>query len=158
MSPAGSGDSAFDAAVHVHVGPERIDPAALRGRAEDPAAGAVVQFCGTVRNHNQAARVLALEYEAYVEMARASIREIAREARGRWSLVHAGVVHRTGKLNVGDTAVCVTVSAAHRDEAFTACRHIIDQLKAVIPIWKKETLASGDRRWVETNGPPSTQG
>jgi molybdopterin synthase catalytic subunit len=157
MSPAGSGDSAPAADVHVHVGPEPIDPGNLRGRAEDPAAGAVVQFCGTVRNHNQAARVLTLEYEAYAEMARASIREIAREAQNRWSLAHAGVVHRTGAVNVGETAVCVTVSAAHREEAFTACRYIIDQLKAVAPIWKKETLASGDRRWVETNGPPSTQ-
>jgi molybdopterin synthase catalytic subunit len=158
MWPAGSGESIPDANVHVYVGPEPIDPAELHSQAQDPASGAVVQFCGTVRNHNQAARVLALEYEAYAEMAQTRIGEVACAAKTRWSLAHAGVVHRTGALNVGDTAVCVTVSAAHRDEAFAACRHIIDELKAVAPIWKKETLASGDRRWIETDGPPSAQG
>jgi molybdopterin synthase catalytic subunit len=158
MSPTGSGDSASVADVHVYVGPKPIDPAELHGQATDPAAGAIVQFCGAVRNLNRAAQVLALEYEAYAEMAEARIRDLVREAQDLWSLIRVNVVHRTGTLNVGETAVCVTVSAAHRDEAFAACRFLIDELKTGAPIWKKETLASGDRRWVETDGPPFTQG
>jgi molybdopterin synthase catalytic subunit len=122
-------------------------------QALTPRAGAVVQFTGTVRDHTGTARVLALEYEAYARMADRMLRDIVREAHSRWTLAHAGVVHRTGELAPGDAAVCVTVAAAHRDEAFTACRYIIDTLKARAPIWKKETLESGERRWIEEATP-----
>jgi molybdopterin synthase catalytic subunit len=148
-----SGESQPGAEVdlHVHVGPEPIDPGELQRRAGHAAAGAVVQFCGTVRNHHLGARVVGLEYEAYETMAAAAVRDIIREARGVWSCIRVGVVHRTGPLKIGDVALCVTVSAAHREEAFLVCRHIIDRLKDKAPIWKRETLASGEQRWIEAS-------
>lgn len=137
----------------VHVGPEEIDPAELFDRSCRADAGGIVQFCGTVRDHNQGARVLALSYEAFTEMAEAQIHRIIDVARQRWPLLHASVVHRTGELQIGDVAVCVTVASAHRDAAFAACRFVIDELKSTAPIWKKETLESGERRWVEESTP-----
>lgn len=159
MSPAGTGNAPGSgaspdfSATHVHIGPEQIDVPRLYVRALTLGAGAVVQFTGTVRDHSGTARVLALEYEAYAQMADTVLRDIVREAHGRWTLAHVGVVHRTGALALGDAAVCVTVAAAHREEAFTACRYIIDTLKARAPIWKKERLESGERRWVEEATP-----
>lgn len=137
----------------VHVGSEPIDVSSLYLQALTVKAGAVVQFAGTVRDHSKGARVLELQYDAYLEMAHVTLGEIVQEAGARWSLCYAGVVHRTGVLALGETAVCVTVAAAHREEAFAACRYIIDTLKARAPIWKKETLDSGDRRWVEDEVP-----
>jgi len=168
MSPAGTGSApdsgcSPDAPVLlVHVGPEPIDVPRLYLQALTRKAGAVVQFTGTVRDHSGTARVLALEYEAYLEMADRTLREIIQEAHSRWRLAYAGVVHRTGALSLGDAAVCVTVAAAHREEAFEACRYVIDTLKARAPIWKRETLESGERRWIEeglpgAGGPPESE-
>jgi molybdopterin synthase catalytic subunit len=137
----------------VYVGPESIDSTELYKRAGRPDAGGVVQFCGTVRDHNHGAKVIALRYEAFREMAEAEIRRIIEVARERWPVLHASAVHRTGDLQIADVAVCVTVSSAHRDAAFAACRFIIDELKSTAPIWKKETLESGERRWVEESRP-----
>jgi molybdopterin synthase catalytic subunit len=159
MSPARTGSAPESGRppdhppIHVYVGPERIDVPRLYAQALTLKAGAVVQFTGTVRDHSGAARVLALEYEAYAEMADRTLHEIIQEAHGRWALAYAGVVHRTGALPLGDAAVCVTIAAAHREEAFRACRYVIDTLKARAPIWKKETLESGERRWVEEGTP-----
>lgn len=158
MSPAETGDplSTPQAQFHVHVGPERIEPQDLYDRACTPKAGAIVQFCGTVRNHNQDAEVVSLEYESYTEMAEAHILKIAQRAHKETPLWIASAVHRTGTLAVGDVAVCVTVAASHRDAAFVACRKIIDELKEEVPIWKRETLRSGDRRWIEEGHPPGS--
>jgi molybdopterin synthase catalytic subunit len=159
MSPAGTGSSRDsgsppdDPSTFVHIGPEPIDISECHAYARTVKAGAVVQFTGTVRDHTGTAQVEALEYEAYAQMARSTIREIMQEARNRWALAYAGVVHRTGALALGEAAVCVTVAAAHRDEAFSACRYVIDNLKNRAPIWKKETLASGDERWIEESRP-----
>jgi molybdopterin synthase catalytic subunit len=131
-----------------------IDPAALFAEARLAGAGAVVQFIGTVRDHTDRAEVTQLHYEAYSEMAERTLSEIVREAAASWPVRHASVVHRVGTLAPTDITVCVTVSAAHRDAAFAACRHIIDTLKARAPIWKRETLQSGARRWVEESRPP----
>ncbi len=154
MSPTAIGDAGPVAPfAHTHVGPDPIDPAHQYARARVDAAGAVVQFLGTVRNHNNDAAVASLEYEAYPEMAEKTIARIIEEARSRWPFEFATAVHRTGRLDVGDIAVCITVSSAHRVEAFAACRHIMDRLKATAPIWKRETLTSGTRRWVEEEPP-----
>lgn len=97
---------------------------------------------------------MALEYESYTEMAEEHIRQIAVRADENSPVWSISAVHRIGALNVGDVAVCVTVAASHRDAAFTVCRRVIDELKNEVPIWKRETLTSGDRRWVEEGHPP----
>ncbi len=127
---------------------ERIDPARLRDDLYDAAAGAYCGFEGWVRNHNEGQRVLRLEYEAYEPVAIKEGARIIAEAGEQYAILKAMSVHRTGMLEIGDCAVWVGVSAAHRDEAFRACRYIIDALKHRLPIWKKEYYASGDSGWV----------
>lgn len=127
---------------------ERIDPARLRDDLYDAAAGAYCGFEGWVRNHNEGQRVLRLEYEAYEPVAIKEGARIIAEAGEQYAILKAMSVHRTGMLQIGDCAVWVGVSAAHRDEAFRACRYIIDALKHRLPIWKKEYYASGDSGWV----------
>jgi molybdopterin synthase catalytic subunit len=127
---------------------------AAEARVCGAGAGAVVQFVGTVRDRTDGAAVVELEYEAYAEMAEATLADIVREAAGAWPVLHAGVEHRVGTLKPGEVSVCVTVSAPHRDAAFAACRYIIDTLKHRAPIWKRETLRSGERRWIEEETPP----
>ena len=154
MSPGASGDPrAAATGLMIHVGPGRIEPRELYRRVQDAAAGAVVQFCGVVRNHHQGVSVVSIEYEAYREMAERVMENIARDALERWNLQSVSAVHRTGHLSVGEIAVCISVASAHRGEAFTACRDILDRVKAEAPIWKLETLQSGDRRWVEDSRP-----
>lgn len=135
------------------VGPEPIEPGHYLRWVQRPESGAVAQFCGTVRNHNRGARVIQLEYDAYAEMAEQVISDIMQEARLRWGFRCAAAVHRTGPLGLGDVAVCVTVSSDHRDAALEACTYIIDRLKEKAPIWKRETLQSGERRWIEESRP-----
>ncbi|MDX1508536.1 MAG: molybdenum cofactor biosynthesis protein MoaE [Woeseiaceae bacterium] len=125
-----------------------IDPEALRRALFDPAAGAYCAFEGWVRNHNDGHEVLRLEYEAYEPVGTAEGERILAEAAQRFPLLHAHCVHRTGMLDIGECAVWVGVSAAHRDEAFRAGRYIIDEVKVRLPIWKKEHYANGDSGWV----------
>ena len=120
-----------------------IHLAALYAFLESPRAGAVLVFSGTVRDHNDGRTVQKLEYEAYVEMAEKSMAAIAAEMRDRWPLEKIAMVHRVGPLEIGEIAVVVGVSAAHRQEAFEACRYGIDRLKAETPIWKKEHFTNG---------------
>jgi molybdopterin synthase catalytic subunit len=129
----------------VGIGPAPLPVAVALEWAGHPACGGVVCFSGTVRDH-AAGRpgVSALEYEAYTEAALARLQRIATEVRVRWSEVGRVVLlHRTGLLGVGDTAVVVVVSTPHRDEAFAAARWAIDTVKATLPIWKKETWEGG---------------
>lgn len=114
----------------------------------DPAAGAVCTFTGTVRDHSDAGSVNGLTYEAWHELAEQRLAELANEMLERWPLCRVAIVHRVGELAVGEASVIVAVSAAHRAEAFEACRHGIERLKADVPIWKKEGLVSGDAHWV----------
>lgn len=116
-----------------------------------PADGALCLFLGVVRNENAARPVLHLEYEAYEEMALPLMQEIAAEAKRRWKLSDVRLVHRLGRLEVGETGVAVAVAAPHRAEAFEACRYLIDALKATVPIWKKEFHADG-AAWLEGPG------
>jgi len=127
---------------------ETIHPDELKGSLIDAGAGAYCGFEGWVRNVNEGHAVLRLEYEAYEPLAIREGETILGEARQRFSLLHAHCVHRTGLLEIGDCAVWVGVSAPHRDEAFLACRYIIDQLKVRLPIWKKEHYVDGHSGWV----------
>lgn len=113
-----------------------------------PHAGAVLVFTGTVRDRNEGRSVSQLEYEAYAEMAEKLMAELGAEMKARWGLEQVAMVHRTGPLAIGEIAVAVGVSAAHRQEAFEACRHGIDRLKAEVPIWKKEHFEAG-AEWLE---------
>ena len=125
-----------------------IRPDELRARLFDPAAGAYCAFEGWIRNENEGHAVKRLEYEAYEPLAITEGQAILAEAQTRFPHLRAHCVHRTGMLEIGDCAVWVGVSAPHRDEAFLACRYIIDQLKVRLPIWKKEYYASGHSGWV----------
>ncbi len=125
-----------------------ISPDDLRKQLFDPAAGAYCGFEGWIRNHNDGQAVLRLEYEAYEPLALTEGEKILAEAREKYLFSQAHCVHRTGLLEIGECAVWVGVSAPHRDEAFQACRYIIDQLKVRLPIWKKEHYVDGHSGWV----------
>lgn len=111
-------------------------------------AGAEVVFTGLVRNHNQGRSVEALEYEAFDELAVKEGEQILREASGRFDIEAVRCVHRVGKLQIGDVAVLVACSSAHRQAAFDACRYVIDEVKCRVPIWKREVYADGESKWL----------
>lgn len=125
-----------------------FDIAPLRARLLRAEAGAYASFEGWVRNHNEGRAALGLRYEAYAALARAEGEAVLAEALSRFGIADAACVHRTGDLAVGDLAVWVGVSAAHRDAAFGACRWIIDEVKTRVPIWKHERYADGDAAWL----------
>jgi len=125
-----------------------IDVASLERTLGDPRAGACVTFEGWVRNRNEGQPVRSLEYEAYPPLAQSEGERILAEARDKFALVGAAAVHRTGHLQLGELAVWVGVTAEHRGAAFDACRYIIDEAKARLPIWKKEHYASGATAWI----------
>jgi molybdopterin synthase catalytic subunit len=125
-----------------------LEPAALRALLADPACGGYAAFEGWVRDHNEGAPVRRLEYEAFEALALREGERILAEAIARFGAAHAACAHRVGELAVGELAVWVGVSAHHRDEAFRACRYIIDEVKHRLPIWKKEHYANGDSGWV----------
>lgn len=139
------------------IAPEPIDPAARRRALAADAAGAFVAFEGWVRDHNGGRAVTALEYEAYAVLAVAEGERVLAEAAERFEVEAVHAVHRTGRLAVGDLAVWVGVSAAHRGAAFEACRYVIDEVKARVPIWKREHYADGAAGWVDAaTGAPGT--
>ncbi len=114
----------------------------------DHTCGALVTFEGWVRNHQDGRPVERLDYEAYEALAAKEGQRIVAEALTRFGITHARCVHRLGSLALGDLAVWAGVSSHHRGEAFTACRYIIDEVKARVPIWKKEFYADGHSGWV----------
>jgi molybdopterin synthase catalytic subunit len=126
----------------------RLDPQRLREALAHPSCGGYVTFEGAVRDHNEGRAVQRLEYEAFAPLALREGTRILTEARERFGLERACCAHRVGELRIGELAVWVGVSAAHRGEAFDACRYIIDQVKHRVPIWKKEYYADGDSGWV----------
>ena len=110
-------------------------------------AGAYASFEGWVRDHSHGRAVLALGYEAYGALAQAEGDQVLAEARANFAILDVACVHRVGNLQVGELAVWVGVSAAHRDAAFAACRYVIDELKARVPIWKRERYEDGEAVW-----------
>ena len=125
-----------------------IDVPSVRAELADPACGGYTSFEGLVRNHNEGLSVRHLEYEAFEPLAVKEGERIIAEAVERFGIEHAACVHRIGDLAIGDMAVYVGASARHRDEAFRACRYIIDEVKHRVPIWKKEHYENGDSGWV----------
>ena len=122
---------------------EVLDPVGLKAELQDEQAGACVTFEGWVRDHNEGRPVQALDYEAYPELAEKEGGRILAEAREKFAVQVVVCVHRVGALRIGDLAVWVGVSAAHRGAAFDACRYVIDEVKARVPVWKKEHYAGG---------------
>ena len=125
-----------------------FDPRELSLRLAHAQAGACATFEGWVRNHNEGQAVDSLEYEAFAELAEREGERVLAEAREKFDLVAAEAVHRVGHLQIGEMAVWVGVAAAHRGPAFDACRYIIDELKARVPIWKKEHYSAGTSAWI----------
>ncbi len=121
-----------------------IDVNAVIESVRDDGDGGVVTFVGVVRNRNRGKEVLYLEYEAYPEMAVGEMREIGKEIADRWALNHLRIVHRVGRIEIGEASVVIAVAAPHRDVAFEACRFAIDRLKETVPVWKKEVYADGE--------------
>jgi molybdopterin synthase catalytic subunit len=134
--------------VSFKISSAAIDPQLRKHDLMRNAAGACVTFEGWVRDHNDGEAVQALEYEAHQAIAEKEGAKILAEARERFDITVAHCEHRVGKLAIGDCAVWVGVSAPHRGAAFDACRYIIDETKARVPIWKKEHYASGATGWV----------
>lgn len=131
-----------------------LESSALAQELASASAGACVTFDGRVRNHNEGKTVLRLGYQAYAPLALAEGEHILAEAQARFAIERALCVHRTGELAIGDIAVWVGVSAAHRDAAFAACRYVIDEIKRRVPIWKNEFYADGASGWLHPDGTP----
>ncbi len=125
-----------------------IDFHALTEQVRRHDCGAVVTFLGTVREMTDGRRTAALDYEAYPRMAEKKMAEIEQDTRSRWPVGEMALVHRLGHLELGEVSVAVAVSCPHRAQAFEACRHAIDRLKEIVPIWKKENWADGNSEWV----------
>jgi molybdopterin synthase catalytic subunit len=132
-----------------------INTAALLEHVNSPQAGAVVLFLGTVREITAGRRTIALDYECYPEMARKKLAELEAEARRRWPMIECAIVHRLGHLELAEASVAVAVSTPHRHDAFAAGQWLIDTLKEVVPIWKKENWDDGSVEWVH---PKMTKG
>lgn len=134
------------------VTPDPLDPRPLVEAVRRDESGAVALFYGVVRNENAGRSVLYLEYDAYPEMALKKMREVADEVRAKFAITGIGVMHRTGRLEIGETSLLVAVSSGHRREAFEACHFAVDRIKQVVPVWKKEVWADGSE-WIEGNVP-----
>ncbi|HEU5322124.1 MAG TPA: molybdenum cofactor biosynthesis protein MoaE [Methylomirabilota bacterium] len=150
LFPPVSGGS--DAADVFRVVARPLSPDTLAAAVDDPGAGGVVIFSGVVRNETGGRPVKFLEYEAHAPMAEAKMREIGHAIRARWPGVRrVAILHRVGRLDIGESSVLIAVSAAHRADAFDACRYAIDTLKHTVPVWKKEHFEDGEV-WVGLQG------
>ena len=130
---------------------EPIDHEASLARVRSHQAGAVVLFLGTVREMTAGKQTLALDYDAYPEMALRKMQELEDEARKRWPIISVEIWHRLGHLELGDVSISIALSCPHRADAFDAGRFLIDQFKIVVPIWKKENWSDGSTEWVHPN-------
>ena len=128
---------------------QAIDLRELVRYVTDPQAGAIATFIGTTRNNNDGRKVIALDYEAYPEMAEKELARIGADAAQQWQLCRMAIVHRLGPVQIGEASVIIAVSAAHRDAAFAASRFAIEEIKKTVPIWKKE-LFEGGEVWIGT--------
>jgi MoaE-MoaD fusion protein len=134
-----------------HIRRERITARELTNMLKAPDAGAVVVFEGVVRNHSRGQKTLYLEYEAYTGMAIRMMKEIGDSAKRQFPIDRIGMLHRVGRVEIGETSVVIVVTSAHRQAAFEACRYSIDELKRKVPIWKKEYFQEG-AVWAEGEG------
>lgn len=144
LPPVSGGiDAATQAASRASIITEKIDTQALSDRIKHAEDGAIAVFEGIVRNHSRGRHTLFLDYDAYSEMAVKQMEALAREALAKFAVRDVRIVHRIGRLQIGETSVAIIVAAAHRGAAFDACRWLIDTLKRTVPIWKKEYFEDG---------------
>ena len=122
----------------IEITHEAIEMQLVINKVKKSAYGAVATFIGTVRDNSEGKQVLYLEYETYPDMAKKKLTEIAIEIQARWDSIDVAIVHRVGRLEIGETAIVIAVGSAHRLEAFQACQYAIDRIKEIVPIWKKE--------------------
>ena len=134
----------------IQISSQPIDIQICIDNTQSERAGAIDVFIGTVRNHNNAKKVVRLEFETYDVMAVKKMEELAQQARERWEIEKIVMVHRKGVLQIGDVAVVIAVSTPHRVASFEACQWLIDMLKQVVPIWKKEIYENGEE-WLEAH-------
>jgi molybdopterin synthase catalytic subunit len=134
----------------IKISDQPIDIQACIDAAQSERAGAIDVFIGTVRNHNKSKDVVRLEFETYDVMAVKKMEELAQQARERWDIEKIVMIHRKGVLQIGDVAVVIAVSTPHRVASFEACQWLIDTLKTVVPIWKKEIYGDGEE-WLEAH-------
>ncbi|MFK7891424.1 MAG: molybdenum cofactor biosynthesis protein MoaE [Granulosicoccus sp.] len=139
-------DQPFTPAVEI----ERFE-----ARQEAGSFGATASFVGTMRHHNEGDSVAAMSLEHYPEMTEKQLLEIIGDARKRWDIIDALIVHRVGDIKPGSPIVLTAVCSSHRAAAFDACRFLMEELKTRATFWKKETLSNGEQRWVEKNTPAS---
>jgi molybdopterin synthase catalytic subunit len=128
---------------------EPLDLQELVKCVTDASAGAIATFIGTTRNNNEGRKVIALDYEAYPEMAEKELARIGDEAKQKWKIERMAIAHRIGPVQITEPSVIIAVSAAHRDDAFQACRFAIEEIKKTVPIWKKEVFQGGEV-WIGT--------
>ena len=132
----------------MYITDEPIDLQKFFSGASPPSCGAAASFVGMVRNHDHGRAVKSLYYDCYLSMAEKIIKALIEEAKARWDVEKVLVSHRIGHLEIGEVAVAIAVSSAHRAEAFEACRFMIEQIKEKVPIWKKEIFEDGMSEWV----------
>ncbi|REJ68955.1 MAG: molybdenum cofactor biosynthesis protein MoaE [Planctomycetota bacterium] len=127
---------------------QTLDTQAILAHVAADDAGAMVLFLGTTRRHTDGRETASLDYQCYEAMARSELAELEAEARRRWPLTGCAIVHRLGHLEIGEASVAVAVSSPHREAAFESGKWLIDTIKQVVPIWKCENWADGERQWV----------
>jgi molybdopterin synthase catalytic subunit len=125
-----------------------IDSSAVLAQVASNDAGAVVLFLGTTREFTQGRQTASLDYECYPQMAEAKLAELEAQAREKWPLIHVSIVHRLGRLGLGEASIAIAVSSPHRQAAFEAGKWLIDTIKEDVPIWKQENWADGTSEWV----------
>jgi molybdopterin synthase catalytic subunit len=135
-----------------------IDITSLLAAAATSSDGAVLLFLGVVRDLNEGREVGHLEYDAYVPMAERLLAEIAQEASRKWDVGTISVIHRVGRLQIGEASVAIAVAAPHRREAYAASRYVIDEIKKRVPIWKREGYLEGESEWLPGNTPEAFAG
>lgn len=134
----------------IEITAEPIDVQKIIAAASSDDCGALNVFLGTVRNHSRGKDVNRLEYDAYPAMASKMIQRIVDEAGEKWDVRKTAISHRTGVLAIGDVAVVIAVATPHRQDSFAACQYIIDRLKEIVPIWKKEVAVDGET-WIDSH-------
>lgn len=132
---------------------DEIDTNVVLASVQDHAAGAAVLFVGTTREFTKGRQTTSLEYECYPEMAEKKLKELLDQAHQQWPIVKSSIVHRLGHLGLGEASIAVAISTAHRRDAFESAQWIMDRLKEVVPIWKKENWADGTTEWVHPGLP-----
>ena len=130
---------------------EPLDVQQVHNLVKSPADGAVVTFDGIVRNNFGGREVRYLAYEAYAAMAEKKMAEIAAEVQNKFAVGNIAMVHRVGRLEIGESSILIAIAAPHRQPAFEACAYAMDRVKEEVPVWKKEFFADGESHWVQPN-------